>query len=267
MRRTRKLSQFVDEYMLSITEGSNHKYLNKTQVIMYAKQGLRSMLHFASTSVKSVVLDVPQTLFIDWPLDFAYYTKIGVLREGTKELIMLTRQQKINVAVPFEKDINDDIVLDADGIQVLDDGNNEKTNLNSISTGQTLFCNFNLGSNTYHQFGRVGNRNAYGYYRPTDAGIELSSDFVGSQLVLEYIGDPTMANDPMIDLRTEDALRSWIYYKAIEGLRGVPLGEKQIARKVHYADRRVAKQRMRPVTLDEIVQQVRKNSGKNTAKS
>lgn len=64
---------------------------------------------------------------------------------------------------------------------------------------------------------------------------------------------------PKIPQMAEEALRSYIYWKCIQRKRGVPLGEKQIAKKDYYNQKRLARARMMNFSKEDAIQVSRKN--------
>lgn len=265
-RQLRPLSSFIEEYLFSIEEGDYHKYLKKQKALLLAKQGIRSMAGKVTGVMKSLLLDVNSVGFVSWPSDFVRYTKIGYLN-ASNQIVMLTRKDNINIASEYMTS-GSNIMYDADGIELLDRTTTLKTRFNGpADVIENVFWNIHHDGHTYHRFGLPGNKNSKGYYRIDEQyGIELSSDYIGSQIILEYLGDSTMASDPMIPIEAEDALRSWIYWQAIVSKANVPEYHKQMARRTHYNDRRVAIRNKRRLTLDEILQGLRENSGKQTVK-
>jgi hypothetical protein len=56
----------------------------------------------------------------------------------------------------------------------------------------------------------------------------------------------------------EEALKSYIYWKYIQRKRGVPFGEKQLAKRDYYNEKRLANARLKSFTKDEAMQSSRK---------
>ena len=266
-RTRRKLSDLVEEIMFGIDEYDYQKYLTKQQVVYYGRMAIREMSDKLTGQFKTLLLDVnPATLSVDWPSDYVSYTKIGVLNPVNNQIHMLTRKNNINYTSTFLLGSSGNPLLNSDGVELLASGHS-KTFFNRYYNGSAnLFWNVRFGGSLSNRFGVEGNRNMFGYYRPTDEGIELSSDFEDTQIVLEYMSDPSLNDDPVISREAEEAIRTFIMWKAIANKAAVPQGIKRDARAEHFAARRIGLRKSRNVTLDELLQALRDRSGKLTPK-
>ena len=107
----------------------------------------------------------------------------------------------------------------------------------------------------------VGGGYAVGEYRLNldDNRIEIKMESSGSEVVLEYIADEARSTDPEVHVYAEEALRCYIYYKAVERKSSVPANEKARARAEFYNERRKANARLSNFTKQEALATIRRN--------
>jgi hypothetical protein len=215
----------VNDVILMISDDS---YLNgaKNYHIKYlATQALKEFSFDLMKDVKSTGLTVGEAGTVNLPDDYIKYTKIGVL--GSDDRI-----HSLGV----------------------------KRNLNLVHTATAGDSSDSDSDPSYffgvgRRFGVGGGNNNNGYYRENaeDNTISFSSELIGKTIILEYIGISSA-----IHKFAEEALRAYIYYKYIQTKRGVPLTEKQIAKRNYYNEKRLAVARMKSFTKDEALQASRK---------
>ncbi len=259
MSRTRRpLSELIDEYMLlHRDENSLTKYMTRPQCVLLFQRGIRELNRTVGGTLKSVITEVPANGLLEYPADYVKYTKIGVIDDDGK-VRTLGRNHKINIARSFAKDINGDLVLDADGIETFEDDKQRTT----TPAGTVLPYGSRNFVDVYHnvnQIGTFGNvygtsaeRNHFGHYRPTDDGIEFASDMWRSTIILEYIADETMKASPMVLQPLEEALIAYVYWRYVQHRVGISGQEKILARKEYKDQVRIARLKMRSFTLDEL---------------
>jgi hypothetical protein len=139
----------------------------------------------------------------------------------------------------------------------------------SSTTGATTSsedADFYLFENYLHQGGLgrlygVGGGYAAGEYRLNldQNRIEIKMDDSASEVVLEYIADEARSTDPEVHVYAEEALRCYIYYKAVERKSSVPANEKARARSEFYNERRKANARLSNFTKEEALSTIRRN--------
>jgi hypothetical protein len=91
--------------------------------------------------------------------------------------------------------------------------------------------------------------------------IVLSSDFSGTEIVLEYISDgSTSDGEYQIHVFAEEALRSYVWWKHLQRKRNVNANEKMMARKDWYNEKRIATARFSYFNKEEALQASRKHN-------
>lgn len=107
--------------------------------------------------------------------------------------------------------------------------------------------NINTGNSTYNYF--------YGY-ATSDSSNNIVSNFT---LINTAVAETTGADAiNKVHQFAEEALTSYVYWKYIQRKRGVPFGEKQIAKRDYFNEKRLANARMKSFTKDEAMQTSRK---------
>ena len=192
------------------------------------------------------------------PNDYIEYTKIGVL--GDDGIVrVLGENTGMNISGDFTLDVNDEVVLDSDGIEVLEDtpgsAGTQISNINNLGE-YIVFRNFYYNSAVGRLYGIGGGNNARGYFRidKENDRIEVYSGVNADKyVILEYINDETMRKDPVVPMMAESAIRAYIYYRYIQRKVNVSLGEKQLAERDWYREKRKAKARSQKLTKSEIM--------------
>jgi len=264
------LSQVINNFLVSRDEDSYIKNTSRAKIISFARRGMQELLRNVGGSLKSVRLDLVDNFFVNLPNDFMAHSKIGVLREdGSVQILKMN--EKMDISRKHLKDQSGDVLLDADGIELLEGRGNENQftpsdALNKI--GGIPFHNYYFQGSYFQLYGVPAGNNIYGEYRVdyNNNRIEFSSNLYSieniKEIVLEYVADETMREDPAIDIRLHEALYSFIYWKCVEQMYKAPANEKQIARQEYYNRRRLAMQEMRPVKLQEIIHTLREGNKK-----
>ena len=107
--------------------------------------------------------------------------------------------------------------------------------------------NINTGNSTYNYF--------YGY-ATSDSSNNIVSNFT---LINTAVAETTGADAiNKVHQFAEEALTSYVYWKYIQRKRGVPFGEKQLAKRDYFNEKRLANARMKSFTKDEAMQTSRK---------
>jgi len=112
-------------------------------------------------------------------------------------------------------------------------------------------------------FGAGGGQNSNGYYQPDVDRENNEMIFAATEsdaiVYLEYTSDGRATdNETLIPEYAEEALMAWIYWRSILRRRGIPIIEKQLAEKMYYNQKRLARARVCSFTKDEALQSMRK---------
>lgn len=226
------LDEIVRTVQSDMGMNTTHDYL---RLLHIAQRGLKELTFDILGSSKIDLLEVSSALRIDLPSDFIDYTFIGLVADN-------------GTLVPL----------------------GSKDNIPRVGTGNTLP---QLASETIYNdenvigmggiYGNGGGQNSYGYYAPQididNEQIVLTSIAAGKWVYLEYIGDGSVTTGhSVIHPYAEEALASYIYWKAIQRRRNYPQSEKQAARQDWYNEKRKSRSRLKSFTKEEALQTIRK---------
>jgi len=221
------LDTIVRDVLSEMGMNTTHNY---ARFLNIANKGLKILTYDVLGQVKAAVLEVNSSLRIDLPDDFIDYTFVGVVGN--------------------------------DGwVQPL----GARGDIPKTGTANLLIQNEEYFTGQYGQvFGAGGGQNLLGYYQP---GVDVENNqmvfgakAVGSTVYLEYISDGRVAttNETVVPEYAEEALNAFIYWKAIQKVRGVPQNEKWQARKDWYNEKRLAVARTSSFTKEEAIATSRK---------
>jgi len=260
----KKLSDFINDYMMFRSEDSYDKYADIPQIRRAAKLTLRDISQSTDFTFKSVRLDIKNNQYVDVPNDFIGLTFIGVLDESSCQLIPLGKRETIQMAGDVLKDSNGDPLLDSEGVELLSNIVCDPDNINFNLTYDYpyFYDQYWYQPSLGRQYGQGGGNNKYGYYRynPDDNRIELQVNSNSTQVVLEYVSDVEKQSDPLFPLVMEEAVSAGVYHRLIERLSIVPANEKERARREWFRLRRVNKAMYKAPMKQELLQISRKNT-------
>ena len=275
-----KLSQIVNDFIVT-SDGDD--YVNNVSdyaIRNFALRGIREIGFDLGKKIKSIkrTIDTSNDT-VSLPDDFVDLLKIGIV--GDDGMVhVLNNNKHINYSRRITQvDTDADGVVDSDTTST-DDSDEGPLNIDpnlildrepskSSTTGATENSDdydFYLFENYLHQGGLgrlygVGGGYSVGEYRLNldEDRIEIKMESSGSEVVMEYIADEARSTDPEVHVYAEEALRCYIYYKAIERKSSVPAGEKARARAEFYNERRKANARLSNFTKQEALATIRRN--------
>jgi hypothetical protein len=275
-----KLSQIINDFIITSDGDDYVSNVSDTAIRNFALRGIREIGFDLGKKIKSIKRTInTDNDTIALPDDFVDLLKIGIV--GDDGMVhVLNNNKNINYSRRITQvDTDADGVVDSDTTSTdnSDEGPlNIDSNLildrepsKSSTTGATTSsedADFYLFENYLHQGGLgrlygVGGGYAAGEYRLNldQNRIEIKMDDSASEVVLEYIADEARSTDPEVHVYAEEALRCYIYYKAVERKSSVPANEKARARSEFYNERRKANARLSNFTKEEALSTIRRN--------
>lgn len=252
-RNTVPIEQIIGDFIIT-SEGDDYTAnVNDTVVRNYALRGIREIGFDISRRLRSIKLAVSSTNnTVTLPDDFVDIVKLGVVGSDGK-VIVFAQDNNINIS---QKLNSSGVLVDSQGAtEGFGSGENPDDGFDSY-----IFRNFIYGTSEGRLYGIAGGHKL-GYYRMNydQNRIEIDSDTSYSEVVLEYISDQARAENPVVHVYAEEALRSYIYYRVIERKSNVPMAEKQRARSEYYNELRKARARLSTFSKEEALQVIRKN--------
>ncbi len=240
-----KLNKIVEEYLFeSLGETTLHKY---PRILQIAISGLREFNRDVEGLVKTVQLTVNENDTVTLPQDFIDYRIIGVCTEfGTIESLGVNDR----MCLP---------VVDDCGNIVGSPNRNENVPFSSFDAFYFQGTYSRNGQLIGRRFGIGGGQNQWGYYRVwPERGYITLQNYIGNNIVLEYLADIDLIDeDYQVHPFLVEALKSWIYWKYIQRNRNYSQGEKDMARREYYNQKRLAKKAINMFNLKELLQAFR----------
>lgn len=238
-QETVAVSQVVNDFILTLAGDDYASNATDTAIRNFALRGIREMGFDMGQRIKTLELTVDATLSkVDLPVDFVALTKLGVV--GSDGLVY-----------SFVKN---------DSLNLLKD--NKQAGFPAYMDAFESYVYRDYISNTSN--GRLyglGGGKGLGEYRINfeQNRIELSTNSAIAKVLIEYVGDEALAENPVVHVFAEEALRTYMYYKIIERKSNVPANEKARARQEYYNERRKANARMKSFGKQDALAMLRKN--------
>jgi len=269
-----KLSQIINDFIITSDGDDYVNNVSDAAIRNFALRGIREIGFDLGKKVKSIKRTIDtSTDTVVLPDDFVDLLKVGIVGDdGMVHVLNNNKHINYSKRITQEDDgtnttstsDSDDGPLNIDPNLILD-----REASKSSTTGATENSDdydFYLFENYLHQGGLgrlygVGGGYAVGEYRLNldDNRIEIKMESSGSEVVLEYIADEARSTDPEVHVYAEEALRCYMYYKAVERKSSVPANEKARARAEFYNERRKANARLSNFTKQEALATIRRN--------
>ena len=211
-----------------------------------AFRGLQEIGMDVSWSPKVTVLEVNPNLTSDLPDDFLEWIRVGVFNESGEIATLKVNEQltRYRDTVPTRlSDIQTQIGAGMDSL--------------------TYPYWFGYWDQDYeHYFGAGSGLIQPGECRLDSANnvIVFDPQFAYSSVVFEYVSSPIMDDDYTIDFRCQEALISFLRFKDIQSLpssRMVNISEKTMRQREFYAQKKLARKRLKPFRLQVAEQYIR----------
>lgn len=262
------LDQVISDFIITIDNDDYAANVSDHLVRTFALRGIREMGFDMMKRVRSIKLNVDRSNnTCELPDDYVNWTKIGVVSdEGI--VYVLGENKNLNMSQKYVYDsLGNKLDSDNDGLYDRVDSKGP-TNSGSPNADEQIqdgfesyiFRNF-VYENTYGGLYGAGGGHYYGEFRINEDQnrIELSTTRDINEIVIEYICDEALSQNPSVNVYAEEALRAYIYYRIIERKASVPANEKSRARSEYYNERRKANARIKSFTKEEALKTIRKN--------
>lgn len=241
------LIDIVSNFMLETKmEGSLLYRYPQHMVIQKAKRLIQELGYDAFKTPKCLELEISDIGTIPLPPDYVEYIGIYLVDEnGT--LYPLNNVTDVSNSVTYLIDTDGNIIVDNEGYIMVDEGSRRET--------------FVAGK----EYAIVGGCQSYGSYIYDPQSQEfLLQDIPSrfSKVVLKYNSDPVLGELRPENVRVhkyvQSALEAGLYYKCIEMLKYVSMGEKAMAEKRFKQEQYKAKCRF--LKKSEVLQALKRNN-------
>jgi len=271
------LNDVINNFMVAyVGEGKLIPSVKRTDVIFHAKRSMQEFSYDTLKSIKSVELNIPPSLSIVLPQDYANYVKVSWIdQSGVKHPMYPTNNLTLS---PYENPIQDFRgvpVQDNFGSNIEGDSLTEKrwkSNGMYVSNDTTqALNNYNYNYDNITGYGPFGERygldpqyaNINGYFNINDreGKMSFSSGLVDRLIVLEYISDGLAYDlDTRVPKMAEEAMYAHILHAILSLRSGQPEYIVNRLKQEKNAKLRNAKIRLSNIKLEEITQVMRGKS-------
>ena len=251
-------SEIVNEFMALREDDDFLSSTSEHTINHYVLRGIREIGFDVSKVVRSIKIPISTSNnTVALPSDYVDMVKIGVV--GNDGMVYVLGENKNINYSQTNAGTTSAPKIDSNSVD-------SKTSTAGIGTsaddefGQYIFHNY-FAAGGYGQLYGLGGGQRYGDYRINldQNRIEIDTDSDITEIVLEYVADEALSDNPSIHIYASEALRSYVYYKIVERRSNVPMGEKQRARKEYYNNLRLANARLSNFTKEEALRIIRKN--------
>lgn len=225
---------------------------SRSKIIYQFKQGIKKFSMNALREVKAVELELGDTLDIILPPDYVNYARISYVNPDSGDLMVLSENTKAPMATAYLQDHNAEILFDDNGFVLegttffsgLNDKVKQKNVLGSCYSDTDFRLDTTQNANgTFHIDTRVGK-------------IHFSSDNAIRVIMLEYISDGLEygnESDIKVSKMAEEALYNFVNYELVRNVFGVPMYEKNEAKKMWFASYKNAKINLMNIKISDVM--------------
>ena len=248
------LEELVTNFIANYT--GDGKILGKprrSQIIYQFKQGIKKFSINALREVKAVELELGDTLDIILPPDYVNYARISYVNPDTGELMVLSVNDKMPLATAYLQDHDAEILFDDEGFIL--EGTTYFASINDKITQRNIIGNI-CQTETQYTLDHTRNVNGTFHIDTRQGRIHFSSDNASRVLLLEYISDGleySNESDIKVTKLAEDALYHFVNYYLMFTMSGVPLYEKNEAKKAWTSSYQNAKIALMDIKIPDIM--------------
>jgi len=273
------LQNIIDQFIIAyVGEEKIISKIRKPEVVFHAQRAMQEFSFDTFKSVKSVEIDVPNTLTMALPKDYVNYVKISwVDNSGIHHPLYPNRDSSNPKAIEQNTDGSYDWDNDED---TTEESSGTSLSYKDESASWARYKSSTPPENQNEAF-EYDEENIYSYNEGRRYGVDteraqangtyfiddntgkiyFSSNIAGLKLVLEYISDGLGTDDEMkVHKFAEEAMYKCIAYAVLSTRANTPEYVVQRFRREAFAAKRTAKLRLSNVKLNEIVQVMRGKS-------
>jgi hypothetical protein len=265
------LEMMVNNFMQNYTgNASLLGPIKRYNVLFWMKKGIQMFTSDALKEVKAVELELGDTLDIKMPPDYVDYVRVSWLNERTGDLMPMSNNNKLPLATAYLQDHKANILFDENGYILEGDSatnniNDDLTKLDQNQKDGILRAYCEIFGDTYQNFRIDTSINYNGYFEESkrQGRIHFDSSVQSKIIVLEYVSDGLEylnESDIKVNKYAEYALYNWTNWNLLNNKNGVPLYEKNRAKRDFDTAYRNAKIRLMNIKIAEISQLIKKRN-------
>lgn len=238
------------------------------RMLGFAIRGYNDLYSSTLPSVKTVLLgfENPNIRVIDYPFDYMYYTKIGMINyygaSGTPVIMTLSRNDRLHFLTDAEI---------AEANCTCDESSDITTNLENLANGLMPFTQYTIFNNVIRNgqvvgelYGAGAGLSALGSYREDTENCRFTFSNqvpIDSLIVLEYKSTGLeKGTDTRIPVIAREALIAFVKWKALDNPRN-SISDRQLYKKQWLETKRTLRYRLNTPTISEVLD-VLERSGK-----
>lgn len=254
------LEEMVTNFIANYTgDGKILGKAKRSQIIYQFKQGIKKFSINALREVRAVELELGDTLDIILPPDYVNYARISYVNPDTGELMVLSFNDKMPLAISYLQDHTAEILFDDEGFILegttyFDSLNDKITQRNII--GNIDCCAIDTFTDTNWKIDPTRNANGTFHIDTRQGRIHFSSDNASRVIMLEYISDGleySNESDIKVTKLAEEALYMFVNYQLMFPMSGVPLYEKNEAKKAWESSYQNAKIALMNIKISDVM--------------
>lgn len=250
------LEDIVDDFISTYTGNSTIiGKANRRKIVRHAKMGIKQFTMNALRDFRAVELELGDTLDIVLPPDFVSYVRISYVNPSTGELMVLSENRDSVMGTAYLQDHNANILFDNDGFIL--EGTTYYDGLNDTITQRNFVSGVDMESQeTDYRLDPTKNINGTFQINTRQGRIHFSSDNASRVIMLEYVSDGlefTDEADIKVSKLAEVAILNYINYNMMFSDAGIPMYEKNEAKKRFHAEYTNAKIKMMDIRIADTM--------------
>jgi len=250
------LEEMVNNFIANYTgDGTILGKSSRSKIIYQFKQGIKKFSINALREVKAVELELGDTLDIILPQDYVNYVRISYVNPESGDLMVLSYNDKMPLATSYLQDHTAEILFDDEGFIL--EGTTYFASLNDkVKQRNIIGCENYCGYETNYRLDPTINANGTFNIDTRQGKIHFSSDNASRVIMLEYISDGleySNESDIKVSKLAEEALYNFVNYHLMFPMSGVPLYEKNEAKKAWTSSYQNAKIALMNIKISDIM--------------
>lgn len=245
----KNLNYVIHQVQVDLQDYSSNQY---QRLLQFGIMGFRDLHWLVLPEIKVAYLTPNDALVADLPLDFDYYTKVGVCIGGqvwtlstNKDMCLSRQTDGCGVDIPEPATLSIAAVTQQ-----------------NIATGYYFAPSFRNGQYVGELYGLGGGFNELGYFRVDyeKNRIQFQSTVPKTEIVLEYKSNGAdKSGDTVVPTNCVPAIRAYIHWQLAEFDKTVPGGEKARKQQLYYTEFEKVKFLKWSFTMDEYLDEVYAN--------
>jgi hypothetical protein len=258
------LEQLVNNFMQNFTgDETLIGDIERRKVVSVIKQGVRQFTLSGLRSFKAVELELNDAYVIIMPPDFVDYIRISWLNTETGEFYPMSENHRKNFPTSYLQDHEAEILFDEEGYIL--EGTSATENIHGQVTKRVKYHGDDFCGDRTQNYTVDTSRNFNGeFYIDREAGtIKFDSEILSKIVVLEYLSDGLESGrdeDVRVHKKAEQAILLWTNYNILMPRTGVPMYEKNEAKKAYNTAWRRAKTSLANFRPEQVIHML---SGRN----